>query len=138
MKTVCFADRAVYEYQLPDLQLTTPQLNEFLRKIAKSDEMEKKAKDRLTMMREVNRDGRLRRYGRMEFDAAWKTLKDRLTSGYKMRKEILSKTVTFCKSTNALSKEEREDAVDAFDQQYRTYCEKFRMQLKGIFQKPNN
>ena len=82
--------------------------------------------------------GGMRRYGQMEFDAAWKTLKDRLTSGYKMRKEILSKTVTFCKSTNALSKEEREDAVDAFDQQYRTYCEKFRMQLKGIFQKPNN
>ena len=138
MRTVCFADRAVYEYQLPDLQLTTPQLNEFLRKIAKSDEMEKKAKDRLTMMRETNRDRGMRRYGQMEFDAAWKTLKDRLTSGYKMRKEILSKTVTFCKSTNALSKEEKEDAVDAFDQQYRTYCEKFRMQLKGIFQKPNN
>jgi hypothetical protein len=100
--------------------------------------MEKKAKDRLTMMREVNLDRGMRRYGRMEFDAAWKTLKDRLTSGYKMRKEILSKTVTFCKSTNALSKEERKDAADAFDQQYRTYCEKFRMQLKGIFQKPNN
>lgn len=138
MKTVCFADRAVYEYQLPDLQLTTPQLNEFLRKIAKSDEMEKKAKDRLTMMREANRDKGMRRYGQLEFDTAWKTLKNRLTSGYKMRKEILLKTVTFCKSTNALSKEEREDAVDVFDQQYRTYCEKFRMQLKGIFQKPNN
>ena len=59
-----------YEYQLPDLQLTTPQLNEFLRKIAKSDEMEKKAKDRLIMMREANRDRGLMRYGQMEFDAA--------------------------------------------------------------------
>lgn len=138
MKNVCFADRAVYEYQLPDLQLTTPQLNDFLRKIAKSDEVEKKAKDRLTMMRDANQDRGMRRYGQMEFDAALKTLKDRLTSGYKMRKEILSKTVSFCKSTNALSKEEKEDAVEAFDQQYRAYCEKFRMQLKGIFQKPNN
>ena len=94
MKTVCFADRAVYEYQLPDLQLTTPQLNDFLRKIANSDEVEKKAKDRLTMMRDANQDRGMRRYGQMEFDAALKTLKDRLTSGYKMRKEILSKTVS--------------------------------------------
>ena len=138
MKNVCFADRAVYEYQLPDLQLTTPQLNEFLRKIAKSDEMEKKAKDRLTMMQETNRIGGMKRYGKMEFDAAWKTLKDRMTSGYKMRKDILSKTVAFCKSTNVLSKEEKEDTIEAFDQQYRIYCEKFRMQLNGILQKPDN
>lgn len=67
-----------------------------------------------------------------------KSYKDKATKAYKTRKEILSKVLTYCKSTKVLSQDEKDDVVEAFDWQYRTYCEKFRMQLKGIFPEPNN
>lgn len=142
MKKVCLADRqtSVYEYQLPDLKLVgATQLNDFMRKIAKSDELEKKAWDRIVMMREKNKTGgTLSPYGQREFENAWKSYKDKATKAYKTRKEILSKVLTYCKSTKVLSQDEKDDVVEAFDWQYRTYCEKYRMQLKGIFPKPNN
>ena len=141
MKKVCLADRqvGVYEYQLPDLKFVgATRLNDFMKMIARSDEKEKKACDRLVMMREKNREaaiGGMNRYGEKELENAWKSFKDKATKAYRTRKEVLVKAVTFCKSTKALSPDDKEDAIDAFDNLYRVYCEKYRMQLKGVFPK---
>ena len=139
MEKVCLADRqvGVYDYRLPDLKFVgATRLNDFMKMIARSDEKEKKAWDRLVMMREKNKEkdkGSMNRYGEKEFENAWKSYKDKATKAYRTRKEVLAKVVAFCKSTKVLSPEDKEDAIDAFDRQYRVYCEKYRMQLKGVF-----
>jgi len=136
MNKVCLADRqvGVYEYQLPDLKFRgATQLNDYMKRIAKCDEEEKKAWDRYKMMREKNKSGgTLNKYGQMEFDNQVKRIKDCTKKAFTIRQEVLDKVCSYVKSTKYLSSEEREEASDAFDWQYRKYCDKYRMQLKGL------
>lgn len=131
---------AIFEYQLPDLKFVgATQLNDYIKKIAKCDEALKKVNDRWVMMREKNRENpAMVRYGKTEFENVYKSWKDKASAACKVRKEVLGNVVSYCKMSKVLSKEEREDAVEAFDRLLRKYCEKYRMELKGVFPKPNN
>ncbi len=136
MKKVCIADRqyGVYDYQLADFRFDSAKpLNTFIKMIAKSDELEKKAFDRLNMMYAQNEKNPTRpRYGKIEIALAKKNIKDKKVAAYKVRKEVLYKILSYCKTVEDLTKEEKEIVVDAFDWLYRTYCEKYRMQLQGV------